>query len=103
MEENQGEGVEQISKKPKTKVVNRKGDDGWVTVTVVDEEGKSLEKPKTEEKTEKKPEKKNLKKNRNRQKAILLTTNQIICLLLQMKWIMYPHFLNIKLVYGNLK
>jgi len=38
------------AKKPKTKIKNLKGNDGWVTVTVVDEAGKELEKPKHEEK-----------------------------------------------------
>jgi len=56
LEETSGsEASEQVpAKKPqKTKVINRKDSDGWVTVKVVDEEGKELEKPKPEEKSEK--------------------------------------------------
>jgi len=44
-------------KKPKTKIVNKKNSEGWITATVVDEAGNVLEKPKTEEKAFEKPPK----------------------------------------------
>jgi hypothetical protein len=52
-----GEQIIPPPKKPKTKIVNKKDSEGWVTATVVDEAGKAIEKPKAEEKAFEKPPK----------------------------------------------